>query len=90
MKLNSDIIKALREVRGYSYRALAKRAGLSCTLVYYLEHGMRNVTDEVNQRLLLAFGIKDGVTLERLVEFHRMLTEERGEFENGQANGQDF
>lgn len=83
MKLNSETIRAIREVKGYSYRKLAKLSGLSPTLLYYLEHGERVVTDDVNKRLISAFAIFDQVTLEAFLELHRELVDRRREKRNG-------
>ena len=79
MMLDPQKIKNLRALKGWTLKALADLAGVHYSLVHCVEYGKRNLTENVEQKLLKAFGIDNPQTLDRMLALYYILEQERKE-----------
>lgn len=69
MEFDGNIIRVLRTWKGFSQRELARRTGVSYSLISYIEKGARNLTPEVESRVRRVLDL-DNETIHLVLQFH--------------------
>lgn len=70
MRLDGQTLRIVRTWYGMSQRKLAERAGVSHSLISYIEKGERSLTYDIEEKIWRALNM-DSIAVTSILELHR-------------------